>query len=131
MTNADRPVEHRGWRFSFAFFAGPILWGFQILAGYGLVTVSCSIANKWPLYLLIGVSAIIVLAAAIVAYGAWRVVPNSDNSIFVDANQARETSTFLAVASVFVSSLFFLVILSTLVADIFLSPCPIITLPLP
>ncbi len=131
MTNADRPVEHRGWRFSFAFFAGPILWGFQILAGYGLVTVSCSIANKWPLYLLIGVSALIVLAAAIVAYGAWQGVPRSEPSMLVEANQARETSTFFAVAGIFVSSLFFIVILATLIADIFLSPCPIITLPLP
>ncbi len=131
MTNADRPVEHRGWRFSFAFFAGPILWGLQILAGYGLVTVSCNIANKWPLYLLIGASAVIVLAAAIVAYGAWRNVPGLHHSILVDANQADETSRFLALASLFVSSLFFIVILATLIADIFLSPCPIITLPLP
>ena len=103
----------------------------QILAGYGLTTVSCSIANKLPVYVLTGVSALIVLGAAIVAHGAWRTWPGEEGSIFMETDRADRTSTFLAVSGFLVSLLFFLLILATFVSDLFLSPCPIISMPLP
>ncbi len=131
MATRSQQVEHRGWRVPFGFFAGPVLWGLQIVAGYGLTTVSCSIANKWPLYALIGASGLIVLAAAVVAYSAWRTWPGSERSIFMEADRSEGTSTFLAVSGFVVSLLFFLLILATLAVDIFSSPCPVITMPLP
>ncbi len=131
MTNGPQQIEHRGWQIPFGFFAGPILWGLQILAGYGLTTVSCNIANKLPLYILIGASGLIVLAAAVVAYAAWRKWPGEERSIFLESNASHGTSTFLAVSGFLISILFFLLIVATLIADIFLSPCPVITMPLP
>jgi hypothetical protein len=77
------------WRLPFGFLAGPVLWGLQILVGYGLVTVSCTTGNKLPVYLTIALSGLIVLG------------------------------------------LFFLLILATVITAFFLSPCPVITMPLP
>ncbi len=131
MANAPHQVEHRGWRIPFGFFAGPILWGLQILAGYGLTTVSCNVGSKLPVLILIGICVLIVLAAAIIAYGAWRVWPRKERSIFMETSQADNTSSFLAVSGFVISTLFFLLILATFVTDLFLSPCPIITMPLP
>ncbi len=131
MASKSEHIEHRGWRFPFAFFAGPALWGIQILAGYGLTTVSCNVASKVPVLLLIGISSVIVLAAAFIAYGAWRAWPGKERSIFMETGEADGTTTFLAVSSFAVSLLFFLLILATFLTDIFLSPCPIITMPLP
>lgn len=131
MSSEPQQIEHRGWRFPFAFFAGPILWGLQLLAGYGLTTVSCTLASKLPDYILIGVSGVIALAAAIVAVGAWRGRPGQQHSIWMETNEALDTSTFLAVSGFVMNLLFFLLIVATFVADIFLSPCPVITMPLP
>ncbi len=124
-------IERRGWRIPFGFWAGPILWGLQILAGYGLATVSCNIGNKLPVLVLVGISGFIVLAAAFIAYAAWRGWPGDEGSIFMEADQADRTNTFLAVSGFVMSVLFFLLILATFVSDIFLRPCPIITMPLP
>lgn len=131
MTNETQRIEQRGWRIPFGFFAGPLLYGLQLLVGYGLATVACAINNKWPVYTLIGLSALIVLAAALVAYHSWRVWPGSERSIFMEADQSRDTTTFLAVSGFIISLLFFLLILATLVIDVFSSSCPVITMPLP
>jgi hypothetical protein len=82
-------------------------------------------------YILTGLSGLVVLAAAVVAYGAWHAWPGQEGSIFMETDQADRTSTFLAVSGFVVSLLFFLLILATFVSSLFLSPCPIITMPLP
>ncbi len=130
-TADQEEIERRGWRIPFGFWAGPILWSLQILAGYGLATVACSIGSSLPVLVLVGLSALIVLAAGIVAYSTWRGWRGNDGSIFMEANQADPTNTFLAVSGFVMSLLFFLLILATFVSDIFLRPCPIITMPLP
>lgn len=117
------------WQLPFGFFAGPILWGLQIIVGYGLVTVACMNRNKLPVYLTIGISALIVLVAAVLAYRAWGA--SSNESLLVASDQAQETPAFWAVSGLVVSTLFFLLILATFVAGIFLSPCPLITMPMP
>jgi len=115
------------WQLPFAFFAGPVLWGLQILIGYGLVTAACISGSSWLVYLMIGIAALIVLIAAILAYRAWPV--RSDKSLVLETDQ--ETQTFWAISGFAISTLFFLLILATAVAAFFLSPCPIITMPLP
>ena len=130
MANRPQDIEHRGWHIPFSLWAGPVLWGLQILAGYGLATVACGIGNNLPVLVLIGFSGLIVLVAAVVAYRAWHARPE-EQSIFMEANQADRTATFLAVSGFIMSLLFFLLILATFVSDIFLGSCPIITMPLP
>ncbi len=127
----EKDVERPGWRAPFGFWAGPILWGIQLLAGYGLATVSCTAGNKLPVLLTVGVSGLVVLAAAVIAYQAWRAQPEKAQSIFRETNRADRAATFLAVSGFVMSLLFFLLILATFISDLFLSPCPIITMRLP
>ncbi len=129
MTNQETQITRSKWRLPFGFFAGPVLWAIQIIVGYGMVTVSCNIGNKLPVYLIVGISALIVLAAAFVAYGAWRSIV--DASIWMETNESQDATRFLIVSGFLVSLLFFLLILATFVAAFFLSPCPPITMPLP
>jgi hypothetical protein len=117
------------WRLPFGFFAGPVLWGLQILVGYGLVTVSCTIGNKLPVYLTIGLSGLIALVSAVVTYQAWRV--QADDSLLMMTNQPQESALFWSISGFILSFLFFTLILATVITAFFLSPCPIITMPLP
>ncbi len=127
---SQKTLNHENkWRLPFGFFAGPILWGLQILVGYGLVTVSCTTGNKLPVYITIGLSGLIVLAAAIVTYQAWK--SQADDSLLVTTNQAQESVMFWSISGFVLSLLFFILILVTVIAAFFLSPCPIITMPLP
>ena len=121
--------EENKWRLPFGFFAGPVLWGLQILVGYGLVTISCTTGNKSPVYLTIGLSGLIVLAAAVVTYQAWR--SQADDSLLMTTNQAQESAMFWSTSGFVLSLLFFVLILVTVITAFFLSPCPIITMPLP
>ena len=121
--------DPRRWQLPFGFFAGPILWGLQIIVSYGLVTVACTSGNKLPVYLTVSTAALIVLVAGALAYRAWS--SNSNASILVASDEAQETPVFWAVSGFVVSALFFLLILATAITALFLSPCPIITMPMP
>lgn len=129
MTKQRTELNRGRWQLPFGFFAGPILWGLQILVGYGMVTVACTNGNKLPVYLTVGIAGLIVLVAGAMAYQAW--TSRGDDSILVETEQAQETPVFWAVSGFLVSTLFFLLILTTAIAAIFLSPCPLITMPLP
>ena len=117
------------WRLPFGLLAGPVLWGLQTLVGYGLVTVSCTTGNKLPIYLTIGLSGLIVLAAAVMTYRAWN--SNADDSLLMATSQAQESTAFWSISGFVMSTLFFLLILATVITALFLSPCPVITMPLP
>jgi hypothetical protein len=129
MNHQKTEVDRSRWQLPFGFFAGPVLWGLQILIGYGLVTAACTSGNSWYVYLLIGLAALIVLIAGVLAYRALNT--RSDRSYLLETDQAQDTQEFWAVSGVAVSTLFFLLILTTAVAALFLSPCPIITMPMP
>jgi hypothetical protein len=129
MAKQRKQQNRNRWQLPFGLFAGPILWGLQIVIGYGLVTVSCSIGNKFPVYLILGIAALIVLVAGVIAYRA--VTASTNKSILMEANQGHETQIFWSVSGVVISALFFLLILSTAITAIFLSPCAIITMVLP
>ncbi len=119
----------RKWLLPFGFLAGPVLWGLQILVGYGLANLSCTLGNKLPVYLLIFLSALIVLVAAILTLQAWRSA--ASDSLSSEINQPRESRTFWTIAGFVLSTLFFVLIFVTGITAVFLSPCPIITMPLP
>src|ERR1041385_7368463 len=129
MTDQKTSNTQNKWRLPFGFLAGPVLWGLQILVGYGLVTVSCTTGNKLPVYLTISLSGLIVLAAAVVTYQAWK--SQADDSLLMTTNQAQESALFWTISGFVMSLLFFILILVTVITAFFLSPCPIITMPLP
>jgi small-conductance mechanosensitive channel len=129
MPNRKITLSQKKWRLPFGFFAGPVLWGLQILVGYGLVAVSCTTGNKLPVYMTIAFSGLIVLAAAILTYQSWNATAN--DSLLIAANQAQESAPFWVVSGFVMNVLFFILILVTVVAAFFLSPCPIITMPMP
>src|SRR5436190_875687 len=120
MAKQKRTRNLNRWQLPFGFFAGPVLWGLQILVGYGLVSVSCITGNKFPVYLTIGIAAVIVLVAGVFAYQA--LISSTNNSMLMEANQGQETPIFWSVSGFVMSALFFLLILSTAITAIFLSP---------
>ena len=122
-------LNQNQWRLPFGFLAGPILWALQILVGYGIDSLACTTGNKLPVYLTIALSGLIVLAAAVLAYQAWS--SKSDSSFLMATNQAQESALFWSVSGLVISVLFFILILATVITALFLSPCPIITMPLP
>lgn len=108
---------------------GPVAWGVQLLVGYVLAPVMCS-AGRLPIYLLSIITGLIILGVGVATYQSWRALAAGHPTITdVESPQAR--SEFLAVASVLMNSLFFLLVVATGVFAIFLNPCPIITQPLP
>ena len=129
MNRQNSEVHRNRWQLPFGFFAGPVLWGLQLLVGYGLVTVACTSGNSWFVYLTMGIAALIVLIAGILVYRAWS--RRSEDSLLVETDQAQDTRRFWEVSGLAISTLFFLLILATAVAAIFLNPCPLITMPLP
>jgi len=129
MDKKRKQTDQNRWQLPVGFFAGPILWGLEILVGYGLSTVACRNGNKLPVYLTTGIAALLVLIAGAMAYQAWS--SRANDSMLVETDQAQQTPMFWAVSGFVVSTLFFLLILTTAVAAFFLSPCPIITMPLP
>lgn len=129
MSNENTKLRQARWKLPFGFFAGPVLWALEILVGYGLATMACTSGNKLPEYLLIGTAGLIVLVAGVLAYQGWS--SRADDSLFVETDQAQQTPMFWAVSGFVVSALFFLLILTTFAAAFFLSPCPIITMPMP
>jgi hypothetical protein len=129
MNHQTTEMDRNRWRLPFGFFAGPVLWGLQILIGYGLATLACQSGNSWLVYLTTGLAALIVLIAGILVYQVWS--RRSNDSLLMETDRAQDTRMFWEVSGLAVSTLFFFLILATAVAAIFLSPCPIITMPLP
>ena len=108
MSKEKTQANRNRWQLPFGFFAGPILWGLQLLVGYGLVTVACTSGSKLPVYFTISIAGLIVLIAGVVAYRAWD--SRGDHSLLMETDQGVETPTFWAVSGFVVSTLFFLLI---------------------
>jgi len=120
---------------SFSFFAGPAAWALQLLIGYGLAAQACMAGTKLWIYLVNGAAVVIVLIAAVLAFRAWRSYVNSrdseSRSMILDIEGSVNRQEFVAISGALLSSVFFLLVLVTGLAMIFLSPCPIISMPLP
>ncbi len=108
---------------------GPIAWALQLLVGYVLTTVSCNMGTKASVYGLSIVAGLVIVVAGLAAFQSWRSLAGRPDVTDLERPQSR--SEFLVVAGVFVSSLFFLLVLATGVFAIFLNPCPVITQPMP
>ena len=119
------------WRLSFGFFGGPILWALQIMVGYGLTPLSCSLGISWPVYLAVFLSALIVLTAGFLAYQSWQAWSDPEGPDLLDVDERTGRREFIGAAGFFHSALFFVLILATGVSALFLNPCPVITLPFP
>lgn len=126
---AETLPRHR-FTLPFSFFAGPAMWALQILIGYALATQSCLAGNKLSMYLLSAAVVLIVLASAFLAYRNWRGYAQGRRSLAdIEANVSRQE--FVAMGGALLSTMFLFPILLTSVSIIFLSPCPIITMPMP
>ncbi len=101
----------------------------MIIAGYGLSSLARQIGENWPVYLETAIAGVIVLIAASLAYSAWKAV--ASKSMTVEANVSEESPNFWGISGFYMSAIFFLVILVTFVAGLFLSPLPIITMLMP
>ena len=133
MAHVDANVETNGrqpWRWTFMFFAGPIMWALQLFIGYGLASYACS-ASKIPVYVLGVIMALIVLAAGVLAYQSWQRLTPEERPSLQAVDEPHEWPTFIAVGGFLVSLLFLGLIVITAVVALFLSPCPPITMPFP
>ena len=136
---AETAVPARGMRrrLSFIYLAGPLAWAVMLLAGYLLVHMACSISPRWLVYALAGATALIVLVAGGMALRGWRdATANAHHQIAItdldaDQPQPEGTRAFISISGALLSTLFFVMIVVTGVTIYFLSPCPIITMPLP
>jgi hypothetical protein len=133
MTNVvDKPAvsDVRGgkWALSLGILAAPILWGAQLIIGYGLVPVACNLGPKTPLY---GLTAIVALLTAVAAMLAWRQWQRASRVRLIEFDTAESSRAFLGSLGVISSVLFFFLILATGVSIVFLNPCPLITMTVP
>jgi hypothetical protein len=112
------PTPARLW---FGLLAGPIAWSLHLLVSYALVSVVCATGLMILLHLVALVTALVALAAGVVAWRCWQ------------ATGAREPASrrgrvsrraWMAFSGVVLSGLFLLSILVGGAASFFLSPCP-------
>jgi len=107
---------------------GPILWGIQMVVGYALVPLSCSSGSKVSLYILATVTAVLTVSTGILAWRQWQLA--TDNR-WQEFDKPRLPQSFLGSLGVITSLLFLLIIVMTGLANLFLSPCPVITMMAP
>ncbi len=117
-------------RVSFGFFAGPIAWVLQLIIGYVLSTVACEVGSKLPVYILSALAVLVTLGAGFAAWRSWRGL-RPDRPTLTDIDEEHASAEFLAIAGLIISGIFFVLTLLTGVASLFLTACPIITMPLP
>ncbi len=115
----------------FVFLCGPIVWGLQLLVGYLLVSLSCIYNNRIQMYALSAAAFVLTLVALVLALVNWRRYVARDHTYLGDLDTPDDTRDFIVTSGVLLSGLFLLLIFVTGVVAIFLSPCPIITMPLP
>ncbi len=115
---------------SFGFFAGPIAWVLQLVIGYALSTVSCSVGSKLPVYVLSALAVLVTIGAGIAAWRSWREL-RTGRPTLSDMVVEHESAEFLAIAGFLISGIFFLLTVLTGLSGLFLTACPIITMPLP
>jgi hypothetical protein len=115
----------------FGFFAGPVVWGLQVLAGYGLATIAGRSGSALGYYLLCAVVVVIVLAAGFTALASWRRSKQREKSYAESMDSPDSRATFVAASSFYMSALFFLLTLLTGVFALFLSARPFNTTPFP
>jgi hypothetical protein len=74
---------------------------------------------------------VVTLAAGFVALRSWQQMVDRGHADIADVDEEVKSHAFLAVSGTLLSAIFFLLILITGVTGLFLSPCPLITMPAP
>ncbi len=123
-----RPRQNR-LALPFGFFAGPVAWALQLFVSYALLPAACRSGSKLGLYLTSLVAGAVVLIAGLLAYRRWRDVTPRRQLFDLEAQAGRQA--FVAVSGVLLCSLFFLLVVYTGIGQIFLSACPVNTIPFP
>jgi hypothetical protein len=130
MDQAQANVSKRSFSLPFSFFAGPVFWMLQIFIGYGLSAQACLAGSKALEYILGAAVVLIVLVSAFLAYRNWRGYARGRQSL-TDTQANIGSNEWVSLAGALLSTMFLLPILMTSIGIIFLSPCPIISMPLP
>ncbi len=129
MESMDRYPHQNRFLPPFGFFAGPVVWVLQVFIGYALLPGICQSGDKLGLYLVSIAAAAIVLIAGILAYRDWRRTAKLREPVNFYGKASRRE--FVAAAGALLSSLFFLLIVTTGIGQIFLNACPVNTIPFP
>lgn len=119
-TTTSRP------RLAIMFFAPPLAWFVQLLAGYALVPVACMSGTKIAFYVLSGVVALVTLAAGGLAF-VTRGAGDQERAL----DRPAAPNLFVAEAGILMAVIFLVLIVATGVYGIFLDPCAVITMPMP
>jgi len=107
---------------------GPIAWAVVLQTNYTMSYVACEQGTKWMLHAAVAAAAVVI---AIVAAGAWRVLPaappGSDPSGATSGSDpmlvALGRARFMSFAAVGLSLWFMLAILAMEVPALLLQPC--------
>ena len=129
MATVSQETHSKG--LGFAFFAGPVFWGVQLMVGYILANLAGLGYTKIWYYLLNAVVVILILAAGVVAIANWRRWSRREDASITDFEEPDSRKEFVATSGLFLSSIFFLLTLVTGIFTLFLSPVPLITMPFP
>ncbi len=127
--SATSPADSR--LLGFVFVCGPVVWGLQLLVGYLLVSLSCIYGNKIQIYALSAATFVLTLIALGLAVANWRRYVRNGHTHVGDLDAPDDNRDFIITSGVLLSGIFLLLIAVTGIVAIFLSPCPIITMPIP
>lgn len=114
-------------RLAFMYFSGGVAWAAQLLLGYVLVGVACSVQSPLLFVVVSAVAGLVAIAASGLSFSAWRRHEVDTH----DINQSPTLHRFLVSSSLVLNLGFVLIILVTVVLGFIARPCPYINMPLP
>ena len=113
-------------RLALMFFTPPVAWGIQLLAGYGLVALACSVNSKTGFYALSAVAALATLASGLLSF-----VSTHERIDVRDLEHADAPDEFVAACGVLLAIVFFVLIAATGLYGTALNPCSPLNMALP
>ncbi len=113
-------------RLIFMYFAPPLSWGVQLLAGYGLAALACATGSKLPFFTLSVIAGLVTLSSGVVSFITVR-----ERLDVRDLEAASTPQEFVAAAGVLLALVFFLLIAATGLFGATLNACSPINMALP
>jgi hypothetical protein len=122
----------RNLRLPFSVISGPVIWVLQVGIGYVLVPVACQRNSNWIVLVISIVAAVPALVMGSIAYRSWRRYSTGTEQVSITSlDESEGLGAFFGSAGTLMSGLFFILIAATAFYSLFLSPCPVITMPFP
>jgi hypothetical protein len=122
----------RNLRLPFSVISGPVIWALQLGIGYVLVPVACQRNSNWMVLAISIVAAVPALVMGSIAYRSWqRYSAGNQQTKETSLDEPEGLGEFFGSAGSLMSALFFILIAATAFYSLFLSPCPVITMPFP